>query len=100
MLLDNLSGHEIAYKPTKIQQEFLEPNMASFVQLLDAGIIRCFKAHYHHTFCQWAIEMDYAGEVNIYKLDFLKGMLMAKASWDAVSSEMIQNCWNNTSIQG
>jgi len=55
MLLDNFSGHEIAYTPTNIQLEFLEPNMTSFVQPLDAGIIRCFKAHYHRAICKWVI---------------------------------------------
>lgn len=32
--------------PTKIPLEFFAPNMAPFVQPLDAGIICCFKAHY------------------------------------------------------
>ena len=100
MLLDNFSGHKIAYKPTNIQLEFLELNRTSFVQPLDARIIRCFKAHYHHAFCQRAIEMDDTGEDDIYKLNLLEGMLMEKASWDAVSSKTIQNCWNHTGIQG
>jgi hypothetical protein len=32
--------------------------MTPFVQPLDAGIIRCFKAYYRTLFCQWALELD------------------------------------------
>jgi hypothetical protein len=42
---DNFSGHAITYNPTNIQLEFFEPNLTSYVQPCDAGIIRCFKAH-------------------------------------------------------
>jgi hypothetical protein len=73
--------------------------MTSFVQPLDAGIIRCFKAHYRRAFCERAIELDEAGEDNIYKINLLEGMLMAKAAWDAVTPETIENCWNHTCIQ-
>jgi len=59
--------------------------MTPFVQPLDAGIIRCFKAHYHKQMCLRAIELDDAGEDDIYKLNLREVMLMAKAAWDAVS---------------
>ena len=48
----------------------------------------------------WAIELDEAGEENIYKINLLEAMLIVKASWDAVSSEMIRNCWVHLGIQG
>ncbi|CAK5273889.1 unnamed protein product [Mycena citricolor] len=47
LLIDNCPGHvAMTYKPSNIRVEFLEPNMTSFVQPCDAGIIRCLKAHY------------------------------------------------------
>ena len=52
LTIDNFSGHLIDYVPTNIQIEFFEPNLTAFVQPLDAGIIRCFKAHYRNNFCQ------------------------------------------------
>lgn len=73
--------------------------MTSFIQPCDAGIIRCFKALYHQNFCAWAVDLYAAGERNIYKLTLLKGMTMAKATWEAVSAEMIQHCWDHTKIQ-
>jgi hypothetical protein len=86
------------YKPEFIELVSFEPNMTSFVQPLDAGIIICFKAHYHRSFCQRAIEMDDAGESDIYKIDLLEVMLMAQAAWAAVSADTIRNCWNHTGI--
>ncbi|KIJ49861.1 hypothetical protein M422DRAFT_135371, partial [Sphaerobolus stellatus SS14] len=99
LLVDNFSGHKISFKPKNIQLEFFEPNLTSFVQPCDAGIIRYFKAHYHKAFCLMALEKEEAGERDIYKINQLEGMLMARAAWDAVSQQTITNCWNHTKIQ-
>ena len=73
--------------------------MTSFVQPLDQGIIRCFKAHYRKAFCLRAIEFDDAGADDIYKIKLLEAMLIAKEAWDTVSPETIKNCWKHTDIQ-
>jgi hypothetical protein len=99
LLVDNFSGHVIQYKPTNIRIEFFAANMTSFIQPLDAGIIRCFKAHYRRSFCERAIELDEAGEDDIYKANQLEVMLMAKEAWKEVSSETIAACWRHTQIQ-
>jgi hypothetical protein len=98
-LLDNFSGHEISYKPTNIKLEWFAPNLTSYVQPLDAGIIRCVKAHYRRAFCIRALDLDAAGEANIYAINQLEVMKMANEAWDAVSAETITNCWNHTRIQ-
>jgi hypothetical protein len=46
-----------------------------------------------------AIELDEAGENNIYKINLLEVMLMVRAAWDAISAESITNCWNHSGIQ-
>jgi hypothetical protein len=69
------------------------------VQPLDAGIIRCFKARYRHAFCIRALDLDDAGESDIYKIDLLEAMMMAKEAWDDVDSTTIKNCWDHTQIQ-
>jgi len=74
--------------------------MTPFIQPLDAGIIRCFKAHYHKQMCLHAIELDDMGEDDIYKLNLHEVMLMAKATGDAVSPEMLAACWNHTGLHG
>ena len=99
LLIDNFSGHIIDYTPTNIQLEFFAPNMTPFVQPLDAGIIRCFKAHYRVLFCQRALELDAIREEDIFKIDICEAMLMAKEAWDAVQPTTIEHCWNHTGIQ-
>lgn len=88
----------IAYQPTNIELIYFEPNLTPYVQPLDAGIIRCFKAHYCKAFCARTIDMDDAGEEDIYKINLLEVMLMARQAWDAVSPETIANCWRHTGI--
>lgn len=95
LIIDNFSGHFINYAPTNIQIEFFEPNLTAFVQPLDAGIIRCFKAHYRNNFCRRAIQLDEAGDRDIYKLDIQEGMMMAEEAWKAVSA----HCWDHTKIR-
>jgi hypothetical protein len=99
LLIDNFSGHNISYEPHNIQLEYFEPNLTSFVQPLDAGVIRCFKAHYRHAFCIRALDLDDAGERDIYKVNLLEAMLMAKEAWAAVEHSTIKHCWDHTEIQ-
>jgi hypothetical protein len=46
LVIDNFSGHYIAYQPKNIEIVYFEPNITSHIQPLDAGIICCFKALY------------------------------------------------------
>jgi len=98
LTLDNFSGHIIAYVPTHIELIYFEPNLTPYVQPLDAGIIRCVKAHYRKSFCIRAVDMDEAGEHDIYKINLLEIMLMVRQAWDAVTPETIANCWRHTGI--
>ncbi|KIJ12770.1 hypothetical protein PAXINDRAFT_35336, partial [Paxillus involutus ATCC 200175] len=82
-----------------IQLEFFKPNLTSFVQPLDAGVIRCFKALYRRSFCDRAIDLDEAGQRDIYKINLREAMLMAKEAWDVVDPQTIQHCWNHAGIQ-
>ncbi|KIK12048.1 hypothetical protein PISMIDRAFT_76713, partial [Pisolithus microcarpus 441] len=82
-----------------VHVEFFEPNMTSFVQPCDAGVIQCFKATYWCNFCSHTLDPDDAGECEIYKIDLLEAMTMAKKAWNTVTSETIAHCWNHTKIQ-
>ena len=68
---------------------------------ITAGIIpgRCFKAHYKTSLCKHAIDLDEAGQREIYKINVLEGMLLAEDAWKAVSAETIKHCWDHTKIQ-
>jgi hypothetical protein len=97
--LDNFSGHYIDYEPTNVRIVYFGPNLTSWVQPLDAGIIRCFKAHYCQRFCKSALERDELGKVNIYDINLLQVLQMATAAWNDVSPETIRNCWKHAGIQ-
>ncbi|KIJ48163.1 hypothetical protein M422DRAFT_162816, partial [Sphaerobolus stellatus SS14] len=99
LLIDNFSDHYISYIPKNIRIEFFEPNLTSFVQPYDAGIIRCLKAHYHRAFCLHALDLEEADERDIYKIPLNEAMLLAKEAWNAVSQETLRNCWKHTQIQ-
>jgi hypothetical protein len=100
LLLDNFSGHSVVYEPTNIRVEFFEPNMTSFIQPLDAGIIRCFKAYYRRAVCLRALNRDEAGEADIWKINILEAMMISKQAWNNVSAETIEHCWDHTKIHG
>ncbi|KAF9219961.1 DDE-domain-containing protein [Gyrodon lividus] len=99
LIIDNFSGHTIPYEPTNIQLEFFKPNLTPFVQPCDTGIICCFKAIYCRKLSICAIDLDEAGEPEIYTINLLEAMLTAKSAWDAVSPETIKHCWDHTQIQ-
>lgn len=100
LLIDGFSAHYIAFKPRNIRMEFFEANLTAHVQPLDAGAIRCFKARYRRQYCSRAIDLDEAGEEDIYKINLLESIKMAQHAWHKVSGETLANCWRHTQIFG
>jgi len=45
------------------------------------------------------MELDDAGEWDIYKIDLCKAMLLVVEAWNKVKPLTIINCWNHTKIQ-
>jgi len=99
LFINNFSGHNIPFTPCNIQVEFFAPNLTVFVQPCDAGIICCFKAHYCHVFCLCALDQEEAGERDIFKVNLLEAMLMAKEAWEHITSDTIAHCWRHAKIQ-
>ena len=99
LTLDNFTGHKIHYQPKRITLFYFEPGLTSHVQPLDARIIHAFKAHYWRQFCLRAIKRDNNEEEDIYSINLLEAMVMAKQAWESVSPATIKNCWNHAEIQ-
>ena len=97
--LDNFSGHYINYEPTNVELIYFKPNLTAWVQPLDAGIIRCFKAHYRRRFCEEALKRDTRGEADIYSFNLLETIHMARDAWNDVAPETIKNCWKHADIR-
>jgi hypothetical protein len=97
---DNFSGHIVPDGLTNISVENFEPNLTSHVQPNDAGIIRCFKAHYRSKFIARATDR-YDNEVDpskIYDIDQLEAMRLADLAWNQVDTTTIRNCWRKSGI--
>ncbi|KAG1891749.1 uncharacterized protein F5891DRAFT_916658, partial [Suillus fuscotomentosus] len=60
-----------------------------------------FKSQNQHialTIDNFSVELDDAGDDDIYKINLLEVMLMVRDAWDAVTPETIRNCWKHTKI--
>lgn len=99
LCIDNAPSHifdDSKFTNTKVV--FLVPNMTSHIQPMDAGIIRAFKAHYRRLFILRALARYEDGDDNIYCIDQLEGMNIAREAWTYVTSTTIANCWNHAGI--
>ena len=76
---------QISFTPRNIQIISFEPHLTSFVQPLDTGIIQCFKAYYRQEFCLRAIDLDQAGNSNVWKVTLCGAMMMDN---DAIVAEV------------
>jgi hypothetical protein len=91
LLQDNFSGHIVPDNLTNILVENFKPNLTAHVQPNNAGIIRCFKAHYRSKFVSRAIDLydNNTTPVLIYKIDQLDAMRLADAAWHEVDTTTI-----------
>ena len=69
LLQNNFSAHAPPENLMNIEVINFAPNLTAHVQPADAGIIRCFKAHYHARFASHAIDR--------YDIDILEAMHLA-----------------------
>ncbi|KAF8670831.1 CENP-B ARS binding protein-like protein [Rhizoctonia solani] len=99
LLCDNAPSHK--HDPAEyphVQVEFLGPNLTSWIQPMDGGIIASFKAQYKRQFIQLALERDNQGIQDIYKIDQLQAMYLADSAWKVVTRETIHNCWKHVGL--
>jgi len=100
LLQDNFSAHIVPPGLTNIRVENFKPNLTSHIQPADAGIIRCFKAHYRRLFMNRAIDR-YDCDITpalIYTINQLEAMRLADLAWREVDTSTIRHCWKKTGI--
>ena len=100
LLQDNCTSHIVPEGLTNIRVENFSANLTPHVQPMDVGIIRCFKAHYRSHYISRAINRYDANITpsQIYDINQLKGMQMAKAAWNEVDTATICYCWLKAGI--
>jgi hypothetical protein len=100
LLQDNCTGHIVPEGLTNIRVENFSANLTPHVQPMDAGIIRCFKAHYRARYIQRSIDR-YDGGITpsqIYDINQLEGMRLAQMAWNEVDASTIRHCWRKAGI--
>jgi hypothetical protein len=100
LLQDNCTGHIVPDGLTNIRVENFSANLTPHVQPMDAGIIRCFKAHYRARYIQRAINRYDSGITpsQIYDINQLEGMRLGETAWDEVDASTIRHCWLKAGI--
>ena len=99
LTIDNAPSHIFEEdKLTNVKVAFLPPNMTSHIQPLDAGIIRSFKAHYRRLYILRVLDQDNEGKLDIYHIDQLEGMNLARTAWSFTTQKTVANCWRHAGI--
>ncbi|XP_058113772.1 CENP-B homolog protein 2-like [Magnolia sinica] len=96
LLLDDGPSHVIENVDLgHVHVHFLPPDTTSKIQPLDAGIIAAFKRRYRSYQLQHAVDLDGAGERNIYKVNELQAIRWAVAAWKSIHPNTIINSWRH-----
>lgn len=99
LTLDNCSAHDIEdLHCSHIKFQFFPPNTTSTVQPLDQGIIKVVKSYFKQKLVRAAIQtIENTNEKKWNLLDAIRAIIQ---SWESVSSQTIQKCfekaWNRT----
>ena len=98
LVLDNCTAHPNVNGLANVKLIFLPPNTTAKTQPMDAGVIRCLKAHYRSNLAK---ERLVAWEENIedFKIDILTAMNFLSQAWSAVSPVTIQNCFRKVNFK-
>ena len=77
---------------------YLPKNTTPFLQPLDAGIIRMFKAGYRRRFATYLVDQfDRTREAPL-DIDILQSIRLISAAWDDIPPDVIFHCWQRTRI--
>ena len=104
LFLDNATCHPVTLDAllSNIAVRFLPKNTTSKLQMLDAGIIRCFKAKYLKKLVSYILSRINAGKsaTEIIKdVDALRAIQWMQEASNDVSSSTIQKCFNKCGVR-
>lgn len=98
LLIDNAPVHKLDgdMQLPFLEVHFLPPNTTAFLQPLDSGIIRSFKAKYRSRLVRFHVDNFEWSRTN--KFTLRDAMDNTRQSWEEVTNETIANCWTRTGI--
>ena len=112
LITDNCPSHPLLTEPPQNYPEdappppvlscvtlcYLPKNTTPFLQPLDGGIIRMFKAGYRRRFATCLVEQfDCTGEAPL-DIDILQSIRLISAAWDDIPPHVIFHCWQRTGV--
>ncbi|PWW76445.1 DDE-domain-containing protein, partial [Tuber magnatum] len=83
---------------TNITLIYLPPCKTAYLQPLDMGIIKSFKAAYHRLYAEYMVERFNEFGATLEKIDILKAIYLSSTAWDSLTPSTIQNCWTKANI--
>lgn len=110
LITDNCPSHPPAETPPKNYQGSLPPvlthvkliylpkNTTPYLQPLDQGIIRSFKAGYRRKYAEHMVTFFNEKGHGSPPLDILQAILYISAAWEELPEALIFNCWQKTGI--
>ena len=93
LIIDNCPAHPVVENLQSLRLVFLPPNTTSHTQPMDAGVIRCFKAHYRNLLMTKMIRELDAGRN--FTPDLYQAITLAAQAWESVSQQTMQNCFRH-----
>ena len=96
MVLDNCTAHPNISGLTNIKLVFLPPNTTAKTQPIDAGVIRCLKAHYRNSLAK--LRLLAFEEKRDFKVNVLEAMRLLRRAWNSVSEVTIQSCFKKANF--
>lgn len=96
LLIDNAPSHKTTKTYSHVELIFLPENTTAFLQPMDAGIIRAFKAHYKKLLVSKFIDLAEKDEKRI--VDVKQAIIFISYAWQNITEETIRNCSRKTGI--
>ena len=97
LLIDNSPAHPAVSDLKNVHLVFLPPNTTSLLQLMDQGVIKSLKVHYlGRVVRRLCRALDKTKTLS--KTSILQTMKILVSSWEAVSAQIIVNCFRKAGI--
>ena len=87
LVVDHCTAHPVMRGLTNVKLVFLPPSTTAKTQPMDAGVIRCIKAHYRKNLAEMCL-LAFEGKKE-FEVDVLETMKLLGEVWNSISGTTI-----------